>query len=273
MTSNEQVDLAQQYGTTSNLEARIALHERFSVNTYGWSAWVFEQFDLSAECHILEVGCGTGGLWQNNRERIPAGWRLVLTDASAGMLETTRNNLEGLEQLAEITLAEAQSLPYADASFDAVIANNMLYHVPVLATALSEIHRVLKSGSALYATTLGEQQNRELYKALAPFANEMSATLNPEEIHTRFSLENGRSRLEPWFIDIQLRRYADAFRVTEVDPLVAYVQSLTTSKEPVLSGDGLHQFRDYISVQIATHGAFHITKDNGIFAARKKVDA
>lgn len=273
MTSHEQVAMAQQYGTTANLDARIALHQRFSVNTYGWSAWVFDQFDLPAECRILEVGCGTGGLWQANRQRIPAYWHLVLTDASVGMLETTRNNLDGLAQLAEITRADAQSLPYDDASFDAVIANHMLYHVPVLDTALSEIRRVLKPGGSLYATTLGAQQNRELFEALTPFAAEMAARLNPQEIRTRFSLENGRSRLAPWFIDIQLRRYADAFRVTEVDPLVAYVQSIATSEEPVLSGDGLRQFRNIIIEQIALHGAFHITKDSGIFVARKQVGA
>jgi ubiquinone/menaquinone biosynthesis C-methylase UbiE len=62
------------------------------------------------------------------------------------MLESARQSFH----LPNVTfvLADAQSIPFGDSSFEAVIANNMLYHVPNRRLALSEIHRVLvKKGS------------------------------------------------------------------------------------------------------------------------------
>ena len=52
---------------------------------------------------------------------------------------------------------DAQSIPFARWSFDAVIANSMLYHVPDRARALAEIQRILKPSGRFYASTIGEQ--------------------------------------------------------------------------------------------------------------------
>lgn len=73
-------DVAKQYRTSVNLDARMALHARFSTNPYPWMRWVFDHFALPAECRVLELGCGTGALWAANRERIPAGWDITLSD-------------------------------------------------------------------------------------------------------------------------------------------------------------------------------------------------
>ena len=73
--------MADQYTDASNLKYRIALHERFSTNGYAWPQWVFDQFDLTDEARLLEIGCGTGALWSTNFDRIPNGWEMSLTDA------------------------------------------------------------------------------------------------------------------------------------------------------------------------------------------------
>ena len=52
--------LAQQYNTSSNLNARIQLHERFSTNPLDWHRWVFEQFQIPENSRVLELGSGTG---------------------------------------------------------------------------------------------------------------------------------------------------------------------------------------------------------------------
>jgi hypothetical protein len=69
-----------QYRDASNLNTRIGLHQRFSVNPYGWLPWVFDQLELPSQARILELGCGTGQLWLDNIDRIPAGWEITLTD-------------------------------------------------------------------------------------------------------------------------------------------------------------------------------------------------
>ena len=61
---------------------------------------------------------------------------------------------------------DAQSIPYRTDSFDAVIANHMLYHIPDLGKTLSEIRRVLKPEGHLYATTVGLNHMAELRACL-----------------------------------------------------------------------------------------------------------
>src|SRR4051794_33286592 len=85
--------LSQQYNNASNLEARIALHARFSTNTYGWFRWLFDHIHLPPHSRILELGCGTGRLWLESADRIPEGWNVTLSDFSPGMGQEAQQNL------------------------------------------------------------------------------------------------------------------------------------------------------------------------------------
>src|SRR5690242_11207998 len=118
-------DVCEQYRDASNLNARSAIYRFATTQEAPWPRWVFDQFsgELPAQARILELGCGDGALWKKNRDRTPAGWRVVLCDLSPGMLEAT-----GELGFARVR-ADAATLPFAPASFDAVIANHMLYHM------------------------------------------------------------------------------------------------------------------------------------------------
>jgi len=48
---------------------------------------------------------------------------------------------------------DAQWLPFADASFDCILAMHMLYHVPDRDLAIAEMRRVLRPGGVLLALT------------------------------------------------------------------------------------------------------------------------
>ena len=150
--------LGDQYRTASKLNARVLLHERFSTNKYGWHRWAFDRMECPAESRILELGCGTGLLWSKNRARIPAGWDLTLSDFSPGMLRQAREGIGGARSKLRFMRIDAQAIPFGDGRFDAVVANQMLYHVPDLPRALGEIRRVLKEGGTLYAGTGGKTE-------------------------------------------------------------------------------------------------------------------
>jgi len=60
----------QQYKNPSNFVKRRVSHEKFSTNKYNWYKYVFDHFNFSARCKILELGSGLGTLWLNNQERI-----------------------------------------------------------------------------------------------------------------------------------------------------------------------------------------------------------
>jgi SAM-dependent methyltransferase len=108
----------------------------------------------AAPARILEVGCGWGELaaWLAR----DTGAEVIATDLSPRMVELARS--AGLDA----RVADVQELPFEDASFDAVIAAWMLYHVPDLERGLAEIARVLNAGGVLFATTNSRYHLQEL---------------------------------------------------------------------------------------------------------------
>ena len=260
---NDPQHLKKQYQDASNLDARIRLHQRFSVNKYGWQRWVFDQFQLPARCRLLELGCGPGNLWLENLDRIPAGWEITLTDLSAGMLEETRRNLEALRQF-QYKVIDAQSIPLEAGYFDAVIANHMLYHVPDKAKALSEIRRVLKPEGRFYTSTGGEQSLCELRNLVCKFDAGLAAWGRGGD---SFTLENGMAQLSHQFTKVRLYRYENALEVTEVAPLVDYILSgrvhFSTEKQA--------EFKEFVAREMeACAGVFHVTIEAGLFVSVPK---
>jgi len=252
-----------QYADASNLAARRRLHARFSTNTHGWHRWVFDQLDLRPRCAVLEVGCGGGALWLDNSDRIPAGWDIVLSDRSAGMLAEARQRLRLLGRGFAFGVFGVQDIPFPDARFDAVIANHMLYHVPDLDRAIGELRRVLRPTGRLYAATNGAGHMAELHDLIRSVAPQ--ATVGWTQL-TSFELENGADPLAHHFGRVTVARYDDALAVTEVEPLVAYVLSVEDPRAPFSDGQ-VARLRRRIADRIAHAGAVHITKCSGLFAA------
>jgi ubiquinone/menaquinone biosynthesis C-methylase UbiE len=248
--------LEEQYRTADNLRARISLHERFSTSTLSFARWVFDGYDFGEAADLLEVGCGDGNIWRENRDRIPDGWRLTLTDFSPGMVEEARTVLG---ERAQYEVADVRELPFADASFDAVIANHMLFHVPDRERALSELARVLRPGGSFTATTVGRDHLKEL-RELVPVrgGGTYSKTLG------RFTTETGAKELAPFFVDVEVEPYPDALEVTETEPLLAFIRSRGDVDERALA-----EARSEIEQAIARSGSFHVTKATAVFRCRK----
>jgi ubiquinone/menaquinone biosynthesis C-methylase UbiE len=255
--------LKKQYQDATNYSARVDLHRRFSSNKYGFYRWVFDRFILDEGSKLLELGCGPGGLWRSNRQRVPASWHITLTDFSPGMLQDARKLL-GEERFA-YEVADAQKLPFADASFDAVIANHMLYHIPDLPAALGEIRRVLKPSGHFYATTFGRKHMRELDELVRMhWPNSRWRGLGES---SPFILENGEEKLAPFFAQITLDTYDDVLEVTEAEPLAAYTFSLRGGS--LFTREMRESFLNLIRQELAARGTIHITTTSGVFESRK----
>jgi ubiquinone/menaquinone biosynthesis C-methylase UbiE len=255
--------LNSQYKDATNFNARVDLHRRFSVNPYGWQHWVFDQFNLGEGSKLLELGCGPGMLWLSNRNRIPASWQIILSDFSPGMLQEARKLLG--EERFSYEVADAQALPFADESFEAVIANHMLYHVPDLPRALAEIRRVLKQDGRFYATTVGREHMRELDELV--FKAQLSIRWRRFGQHSTFTLENGQEALAPFFTQVTVHTYEDALEVTEAEPLVAY--ALSSRMEASLTSEKREAFTSLVRQELAAQGTLHMTKASGMFEALK----
>ena len=82
-----------QYQDASNISARINLHSLYSVNKQGWFPWIYEQLCVRDGMKVLEIGCGDGTLWKENKDKLPENIEITLSDISEGMLRDARRNV------------------------------------------------------------------------------------------------------------------------------------------------------------------------------------
>ena len=99
---------------------------------------------------VLEVGCGTGhGLVALARQAGRSG-RVYGLDLSAGMLQIARKRLarEGLLARVNLQRADAEAMPFAEDSFDALLVSFVLelFDTPQIPVVLQECRRVLRRG-------------------------------------------------------------------------------------------------------------------------------
>jgi SAM-dependent methyltransferase len=94
---------------------------------------------------VLDIGTGPGTV-------AAAAWRrgaqIRAVDADPQMVERAARNVPGLD----VRLAQLPGLPFADATFDAVVGNFVINHVGAPAAALAELRRVLREGGRLALT-------------------------------------------------------------------------------------------------------------------------
>jgi SAM-dependent methyltransferase len=96
----------------------------------------------------LEIGAGTG-YFSLNLLQSGIVSRATCTDISPGMLATLAANAARLGLEVRTARADAESLPFADESFDLVLGHAVLHHLPDLHRAFSEFHRVLRPGGRI----------------------------------------------------------------------------------------------------------------------------
>jgi ubiquinone/menaquinone biosynthesis C-methylase UbiE len=257
--------VSDQYKHAGNLNARIQLHEHFSTNPYGWFRWVFDHFSFPPRAQLLELGCGSGALWSENLARIPCGWQITLSDLSPGMLCSCRQNLSTAPgQFAYITL-DAAVLPFKTGTFDAVIANHMLYHLSNLPCAFAQIARVLKPAGILFAATNGEKHLLELDQLIEQHLTSSEKGLLSGKSTRSFTLENGTTQLAPWFNQVRLDYYEDALLVTEADPLLAYIHSMAPRWGIQAGTEDDSTLDEIIMGLIEREGCIRIQKSSGMF--------
>lgn len=295
-----------QYAGADKLAARIALHDQYTVNHIDLHRWLFDIMlaVIGPAGRILEVGTGRGDLWKkaasteraledtakiatgenktviptNNpapppREkfgRIPAHWEITLTDLSAGMLVDNKTHL-GAPLAARFRYGEAdvQDLPYPDKSFDAVIANYMLYHAPDLDKAIRELRRVLRPGGALLAMTNGQNHMKEINQLVGRAGLvEEAASLGVMNVRLAFNLQNGAEALRKSFKDVVRLDYPTELCVTDAQPVLDYIASMLDAPDELLNGSGGLALARVLEMRLAEQGLIRISKETGLFVAR-----
>ena len=261
---NRSENVLQQYSGDKNLSARIKLHAKHSTNKKGFYPWLFEIYQFTDNDSILELGCGNGMQWSGKTSELPIGSNLILSDFSEGMVDAAKENLSPYPSNISFRQIDIQDIPFVDESFDVVIANHMLYHVPDMDKALSEVRRVLKIGGRFYAATGCNGGIRQFLhdaiKKFVPGSDAFSQGLS-------FNMQNGKEILNRYFPHVKRHDYVDSLAITETQDLMDWMESsmLITSYPNEISSE----LYDYFEKIRITEGSINIPKSACLFVCAK----
>jgi len=110
---------------------------------------IFENLDLSGGEKILEIGCGRG-FYLNVLSKVFPKLDITGIDLNEKYLSVAKRFINNNK--VKLIKADATKLPFANKTFDRIIATEILEHIPNDQKAISEIYRVLKPGGMVMVT-------------------------------------------------------------------------------------------------------------------------
>jgi SAM-dependent methyltransferase len=260
--------LQREYGTDVYLRLRQETHDQYSVPRVDFPNWVLDRVHWRGNENVLDVGAGHGSYYERIHERLPSVHYFGL-DRSPGMLEKhgAKDKLN----------ADAQQLPFKSKSFDVVMANHMLYHVPDIQYAIEEFRRILKQDGILLTATNSLQTMPEFNALFRRAIMLLSAPGNiytqpPTPIHNPFALENGTRVLARHFYAVVRHDLPQALVFDNVEPAVAYLESWRPLREAQLPRDVAWEdvmlvMREQIARVINHFGELVVNKVSGVLIA------
>jgi len=153
---------------------------------------------LNSALDILDLGTGTALIPIELCRRF-ADCRVMAVDAAVSMLELARYNVEvnGLIERIQLAHVDAKRLPFGDATFDVVMSNSIVHHIPQPIDVLREAVRVAKPGGLIFIRDLlrpeNDEQLRQIVETYAAGANDHQQQMFADSLHAALSLTEIRS--------------------------------------------------------------------------------
>lgn len=252
----------EQYRSSSRLAERANLHARASTAVVPWFTWVAHHIDLEAGQRVLEVGCGAGWLWEHTTVNVPPGISILLTDLSPGMVAEAVARVAATDRFASVSgeSVDTQALPFATASFERVVANHMLYHLPDPAAGVAQLARVVTDDGRVVVATNGRRHMQELWAIRA----EVFGTPPTDQTVDVFGVETGFPVLRDHFAHVDWWSFPDELRCTDPADVLAYLCS-TPPGETATPAERAHLEALVAAAFEAGDGTMRVTKDTGAF--------
>jgi SAM-dependent methyltransferase len=261
--------LRQMYNTDEAWRVRQETHDRYSVPAMDFASWALSCIEWRGDESILDVGCGPGRWYAPIRNALPDTIYFGV-DLHPGML--SHHPIDNT-----LAVGDAQCLPYADHTFDVIMANHMLYHVQNTEAAISEFRRVLKPEGVFMATTNSVHNMPELQVLLhravtllvPPGTAQFQAPLPPSDL---FTLETGTRVLSRHFYALARYDLPSALVFPSAEPVLAYLESTRAVREPQLPkgvywNDVMVIVREQVNRLVEHFGELTISKLNGVLIA------
>lgn len=272
MASEKQDDLVRKhFATDDHLRIRQEIHDQYTVPDRSFAEWALDRVPWQGSERLLDVGCGNG-LYYNKLVERQQDVNYYGMDLLESMVEH-----HPLRNKHRIMLGNAEKLPYANDSFDIVMANHMMHHIDNIETALSEFRRVLTPSGVLVIATNSMSTMPELQvlmrRAIVLLTRSGAASVRAPEMPTdRFALENGIRMLSQHFFAIMRHDLPSALVFPDVDPAMRYLESTRDLRENSLPDDVVWEdvmmiMRQQINQLIKHLGELVINKQAGVLIA------
>lgn len=259
----------QQYATDEALRIRQEIHEKYTVPQNNFVEWVLKNIAWRGDETVLDVGSGVGSYYKALQAIAPKS-QYVGVDLSAGMLAS--HPAKG-----GVARADALQLPFPNQTFDVVMANHMIYHLPDIDAGIEEFRRILKPNGVLLVATNGVENMPELKvlmrRAVVLLARAGAMQVQPPSPSSeRFALENGTRYLHRYFYAVMRCDLPSKLVFPSVEPMMDYLQSTRSLREPQLPEDVLWEdvmaiMRQQINHLINHLGELVINKLTGVLVA------
>ena len=192
---------------------------------------------------------------------MPTTMQVTLTDLSPGMVDeaVARATANGFSRLSGHA-CDVQALPFDDRTFDVVVANHMMYHVPDPDRGVSEIARVLRPDGVALVATNGYGHMREINDAIAEVFGS-----HEEKLYEVFGIDTGEARLREQFGSIVWHAFDNDLVVDDPEAVIAYGLSFPPGENA--TGEQRHEFSGAVRRRFAD-GRLRIRTRTGAFVCR-----
>lgn len=252
----------EQYASSKNLEVRMSIYQ-YSVDTKPFSKWLTEQITPEDHVKILELGCGTGGLWKDLKDSFH-NCEILLSDFSEGMVKKAKENLGGNRFNYEII--DFHNIPYPDRTFDIIISNHNLYFALDLNKVLGEISRVMKDDGVFYSTT-SSTENMTSLRELIGITDD---SIWPNSVVTStFGAETGIAILSHYFQYTERRFNQNELRITDITPIINYFMAVRDERVHQIVKRSVNKIQAKFETEIRQHGYYKVKTKACLFICRK----
>lgn len=156
--------------------------------------------DLCQPRRVFDAGTGTAQIpIELVRRGVP--WSIVASDLAGEMLTVARRNVDraGFSERVELVQSDCKQLPDADATYDVVMSNSIVHHIPVPGRVLAELWRIARPGGCLFVRDLLRPATRDdverLVQTYAGSANAHQQQMFRDSLHAALTVTEVRELL------------------------------------------------------------------------------
>ncbi|HEX5065032.1 MAG TPA: methyltransferase domain-containing protein [Myxococcota bacterium] len=184
-----------------------------------WAGRIAEAAGIRRGDQVLDVACGTGVLARELLARVGPDGFVAGLDLDPGMLELAAELAPGIEW----RQGSAESLPWPDARFDAVVSQFGLMFFPDRVAALREMHRVVKRGGRISVAVWAALESAPAYAAEVALLQRLAGDRVADALRAPFALGDAahlRTLLADAGISATITTYVGVARFPDVRSMV-----------------------------------------------------